>query len=95
MTLEVIDLQWDDDGEEHVAKHGLSVAEVAQVVANGYVIVKNRKARRAQYVMLGTTDGGRDLAVPIRRTRDLGTWRVVTAYDASDAQRQVLKDNRK
>jgi uncharacterized DUF497 family protein len=91
VTIEVHDLEWDEAGEEHVAKHGLTVRDVNQIVANPHVVVKNRKDRRAHYLMIGTTHGGEIVTVALERTRDAGTWRVATAHPATDAQQQVFR----
>ena len=91
MTIEVHNLEWDEAGEEHVAKHGLTVREVNQIVANPHVVVRNRKDRRAHYLMIGSTHGGEIVTVALQKTREAGTWRVATAYPATDAQQQVFK----
>ena len=93
MAIEVHDLEWSDGGEEHVVRHGVAVSEVNQVVAGPHVIVRNRRRRSANYLMVGTTFGGRVLTVAIRKTSKTGTWRVATAHPSTDAQRQVLADN--
>lgn len=87
-------LEWDERTEDHVARHSLTVHEVNQVVVNGHVLVRNRRTRRAEYLMIGTTHGGRVVTVALRKTREDGVWRVATAYDATVAQREVLRNNR-
>jgi uncharacterized DUF497 family protein len=91
VTAEVYDLEWDEVGEEHVAKHGLTVREVNQIIANPHVVVRNRKGRRADYLMIGSTHGGEIVTAALEKTRGAGTWRVATAYPATDAQQQVFK----
>lgn len=91
MPVEVRMLIWDELNEEHIADHGVTVREVYQVVENPHVVVKNRKRRRGKYLMIGRTRGGRVLTVALANTRTVDTWRPVTAYEATDAQKRVLE----
>ena len=91
MTVEVHILEWDEAGEEHIAEHGLTVREVNQIAANPHLIVRNRKDRRAHYLMIGSTHGGQVVTVALQKTREAGTWRVATAYAATEAQQRVFK----
>jgi len=67
------------------------VREVNQIVANPHVVVRNRKGRRADYLMIGSTHGGEIVTVALQKTREAGTWRVATAFAATDAQQKVFK----
>ncbi len=89
--FEVHNLEWDKQNEEHIAEHGLSVREVNQVVANPNVIVRNRRMRRAQYLMIGRTHSGRVVTVALAKTRTVGSWKPVTAHPSTKAQRRVLE----
>ena len=70
----------DDDNAEKFAMHGLNPRQVLQILANRYVIMRNRKRRRAQYLLIGRDDGGICIAIPIEATRDKLIWRPVTAW---------------
>lgn len=91
MAIEVHTLEWDEHNEEHIAVHGLSVREVNQVVANPHVIVRNRKMRRAQHLMIGRTHSGRAVTVALAKTKTAGSWRPVTAHPSTKAQTRVLE----
>lgn len=90
MPVEIRFLVWDEVNEAHLAKHGVSVTEVAQMLSNPHAIVRNRKKRSTGHLLIGSTHGGRILTVPLAQIADQSTWRPVTAFPATNAQRQVL-----
>lgn len=89
MPVEIRALLWDETNERHLAKHGVSVREIAQMLSNPHVIVQNRKQRGTRHLLIGSTHGGRILTVPLAPTADPCTWRPVTAFPATKAQQQV------
>ncbi len=53
-------IEIDEDNEEHVTAHGVSVSEIYQVFRNAPTIKRNRRSRSASYwTDPGVTDGGR------------------------------------
>jgi len=83
-------LIWDERNEEHIAEHGVTAREVMQMVENPHIVVKNRKRRRADHLLVGRTHGGRVLAVALARTQEDDAWRPTTAYSATAAQQRLL-----
>lgn len=59
------DLDLDDANIGHFAEHGVTASEVEQVWLNGPVWLPNKKGRAALWLMLGWTNGGRPLFVPV------------------------------
>ena len=90
MAVEIRALVWDEQNEEHIAKHGVTPREVNSMVENLCIVVRNRKHRRGQHLMIGRTHGGRVLAVPLAKTSSPDTWRPTTAYPATQAQTCLL-----
>jgi uncharacterized DUF497 family protein len=90
VSVEIRALVWDEGNEQHIAEHGVSVREIAQMLSNPHVIVQNRKKRSTRHMLIGSTHGGRTLTVPLAQTADPSTWRPVTAFPATKAQQQVL-----
>ena len=90
MPVAIHALAWAEANEGHLAEHGVSVREVAQMLSNPHVIVRNRRKRSTRHLLIGSTHGGRILTVPLAQTADQSTWRPVTAFPATKAQRQVL-----
>jgi hypothetical protein len=82
------DLEFDDGNREEMAGHGVTADEVAEVARGRYVLLRNKREHRQQpYIMVGRTDAGRWLAIPISRSkRDRSRWRPATAFGATDGQ---------
>ena len=62
---EADDLEFDDENEGHLARHGVTPLEVFQVFRNAPTFVPNKKGHEAEWLMLGYTDGGRALTVSV------------------------------
>jgi uncharacterized DUF497 family protein len=90
VPVDIRTLVWDEANEQHLAKHHVTVWEIAQMLCKPHVIVRNRKQRSARHLLIGSTHGGRILTVPLAKTADPGTWRPVPAFPATKAQQQVL-----
>jgi len=84
-------LVWDDENEEHIARHGISVCEVNQVIGNPHLIARNPKRDDGSRLLIGRTDGGRTVTVAVVPTEDPSAWRPVTAFDATPAHRTLLR----
>lgn len=79
MAIDVEGLLFDDVNEAKFAGHEVLVAEVQEVYDNEPRFYRNGPDRRGSHVMLGPTDSGKLLAVPIEDIGD-GIWRPVTAF---------------
>ncbi len=90
MSVHVRTLSWDDENEAHIARHGVTIGEVNQIVENRHIVVRNRRHRRAPLLLIGRTHGGRVLSVPIEKTAEPDVWRPVTAFPATEAQTSLL-----
>lgn len=73
-------IEVDEDNEEHLTRHGVTVTEVYQVLAGDPDVRRNRKQRTATHVAIGTTAGGRRLIVPFI-DKGGGTVRPITAWE--------------
>ena len=82
MWLDVQELVFDDMNEAKFADHATTIVDVLDVQDVEPRCFVNRRARRASYVMVGSTRSGRVLVVPIEDW-GRGVWRPVTAFDAS------------
>jgi len=81
----------DDENEEKFASHNLSARQVVQVLDNEYLVVRNRRRRRARYLVIGRDNGGACIAVPIEPTHESTVWRPVTAWPCKEVERASLK----
>lgn len=72
-------MDWDEANEAHPTRHGVSVAEIEQVLAAGAVFRPDRRGS-GDFLAEGTTNGGRRLRVvvaydPTRRVlRPIAAW---------------------
>lgn len=90
-TLTVEGFAWDDENEDKVAAHGLSMGVVSQVLDNPHVLAPNRRNRRGMYLLIGTDNGGGCISVPIEPTPHDGIWRPITAWRCKPGEYTVLK----
>lgn len=86
----IMDFLFDDDNEEEMAAHGLTSDTISQLLDGPKVLLRNRKGRRAQYLVIGRDKGGRCIAVPVEPTHDPTLWRPVTAWLCKDNERARL-----
>ena len=87
---EVNELLIDEENDEKFAAHGIWARQVAQVLDNDYVILPNRKERRAAFLIIGHDNGGTCIAIPIEPTHEPGVWRPVTAWMCKPSERAKL-----
>ncbi|HZS00395.1 MAG TPA: hypothetical protein VFE37_16895 [Chloroflexota bacterium] len=71
---------WDDRNLDEIARHGLRFWEVDEVLLGPYRVDPNRPGRRASHLLIGRTENGECVAVPIEPTADRAIWRPVTAW---------------
>lgn len=81
----------DEHNLAEMARHGVSAAEVVQVIANRHVTAPNARGEASSILLIGESDGGRLLTIPLAPTDDPTTWRRATAFDASRHQRAVFR----
>jgi hypothetical protein len=87
LRIRVYDLQIDDWNADEAARHGVSEAEIRQVLDGEPVFLPNKKGHPAPIVMMGPTYGGRLLTVPLGPTGVDEVWRPATAWDSSHGER--------
>jgi uncharacterized DUF497 family protein len=76
-------LEWDDANEEELWDHGIRSVEIEEVFLNGPAWARNKKGRSGDYLMVGVTNGGRRLTVPVQ-VKEAGTLlRPITGWDSS------------
>ena len=79
-------LRWDEEAEDHIARHGVVFWEVEEAVAN----IRYAKRSRGYLQVIGQTDAGRYLTV-ILDEEDDGIWYPVTARPATENERRRAK----
>jgi uncharacterized DUF497 family protein len=89
-TREIYFLLWDEDNEQHMAEHGITPAEVRQMLSNRHLTMPNSRAED-RITLIGATNGGRVLSVALDPTHDSGTWRPVTGVPATPEDRRLFE----
>ncbi|HAL47893.1 MAG: BrnT family toxin [SAR202 cluster bacterium] len=89
IALYVERLSWDEQCEDHIARHGVTFEEVEQAVGN----LEYVRRSRGYYLTLGQTDAGRYLVVILDDEGD-GVWHPVTARDMQRSERRLLRRKR-
>src|SRR5205823_3282699 len=87
MRVRIDDLEFDEGNEDEMASHHVQWWEVRQVLDSEPVFLPNKKGHRSSIVMIGPTDGGRFLTIPLSQTGVEGRWRPATAWDSSKGER--------
>ncbi|HEV8683313.1 MAG TPA: BrnT family toxin [Actinomycetota bacterium] len=94
-SLRLDELLWDEDNEEHIARHGVRPEEVEEVVFDrASLFLRTRREEVQRYLVLGLTEAGRALFVvlePLGQTRAY----VVSARDMTDGERRRFKGRRR
>ena len=80
----------DADNEAKFHRHRVSTWQVRELLDHRYIVVRNRKQRRASHLLIGRDRSGRCFAVPIEPTHDPTRWRPVTAWECKPAERALL-----
>lgn len=79
--------EWDDDNEDHIARHGVETDEVEEVFVDRHRLYRSREGR---YVAMGRSAAGRYLFVVFEK-RESGTIRVTTARNMSEKEKKHFK----
>ena len=83
--VRIVGLTWDQEAEDHIARHSVDPDEVEEAVQN----VRYAKRSNSYLLVLGQAESGRYLAVVLDYEGD-GFWYPVTARDATSRERRLL-----
>ena len=80
--------EWDEANENELAQphHPILPWEVEQVFWNKPVWAPNKKGRSGDYLMVGKTDGGRELTIIVQPNPITRLLRPVTGWDSTQAE---------
>ena len=84
---------WDDWNEEHIARHGVEVEEVEEVLAGMFALPFIQRARQGTYRALGQAADGRYLAI-FFAVRSPGRVYPITARDMDMKERRTYQRQR-
>ena len=86
--LDVRDLLWDAWNTRHIARHGVTPADVAEACGNRHIV---RETYANRLIVIGTRRGG-DLLTVILNPRGQGVYYPVTARPASRKERRAYRE---
>jgi uncharacterized DUF497 family protein len=81
---------FDDENEDKITGHGLSLHRILQVLDRPHIIVPNRKQRRGLYLIIGRDSGGSCISIPIESTHTPYIWRPITAWQCKKGEETLL-----
>jgi len=81
-----IGFEWDENNENHLARHGITPNEAEQVVLNGPAWMRNKKGRSGDWKAVGITDGGSALTIIVAVNSNDGVLRVITGWPATQGE---------
>lgn len=87
--MEISGFHIDDDVEDKLAGHGVTIDAIFDVLEGEYRVKRNKKNRRATHVVIGHDRHGVCLLIFIEPTNDPATWRPVTAWYPDSAHQQA------
>jgi len=62
--VKIESLHWDDEGIEHIARHGLSPVDIEDVCFGEHIAFRGRERR---YILYGKTEGGSMIMVVLEQ----------------------------
>lgn len=77
------------DRPEHIAKHGVTVKEVLEVISQDYVFIE---ARFGRWLLIGKTKRGRFLTLVVGSRSSKNTYGLVTARPTSREERSFYRE---
>ena len=86
----VAELIFDEHNRAEMARHGVTRWEADEVPWNRHIVTKNPRGEARSVLLIGETDSGRLLTIPLAPTDDPTTWRPATAFDASPHHRSLF-----
>jgi uncharacterized protein len=89
--IEVKDLIWDDWNIAHIARHDVTKDEVEQACQSDYMVFDGDKGR---FLVIGTTETERVLAVVLDPEPEPGIYYPVTARSADRKERRLYKSEK-
>lgn len=78
-------LDWNENREEHIARHRVSIEEVEDIAFGKHYAIRTKQGR---YRLIGQTGNGRYLVV-ILQPGDYGWFEPITARDATQNEKRL------
>src|ERR687883_586369 len=84
--------EWDDEEEDtgntaHLARHGITPVEAEEVYYNRGVFARNKREGSGDWLLVGSTTGGRTLTLILSYDPTRRIMRIFTGWDATPRER--------
>lgn len=89
MDIIIDELIIEEDRSEHIARHGVIIKEVQDIVSGNYVFIKGRGDR---WLLIGNTKRRRCLTIVVGERRQKNTYGLVTARPSSKEERSFYQE---
>src|SRR5580765_2287567 len=80
VTIEIDDLEWDDENMHHCAANGVNMWDAEAVLRARPRFFPNKESRRGTHMMVGNDAKGRFCTIILRMSARPRAWRPVTAW---------------
>jgi hypothetical protein len=79
------------DAEDKLWYHGIRPKQVRAVLDGKWAVMRNRRGRAADYLLIGRDEQGRCLTLAIVSTDDPLVWRVITVWYCKRSEAAKLR----
>lgn len=83
-SADIQDFVFDDENEDELHWHGLSARRVRQILDGEKALIRNKRAARGEYLVIGRDHGGAAITVSVEATNDPRIWRPVTGWPSEE-----------
>lgn len=90
-SARIEDFLFDEENEDEICAHGLTVNRILQLLDSVYIKLSNRKHRRGIYLLVGRDKSGICISVPIEPTNITKLWRPITAWTSKRGEETILR----
>lgn len=89
-SLRIYDLDFDDENKDKLSRRGISMEDALDLISSRYAIVRNKRRGRGRYKVIGRDGAGRILTMILEPTRVKTTWRPVTGWPSTGAEKKLI-----
>ncbi|MBU1147628.1 MAG: BrnT family toxin [Candidatus Omnitrophica bacterium] len=80
--------EWDEKNEDHIAKHGVAIFEVEELISFGRPFY--RRTREGKYIAYGVSEEGRHLFI-VFAMKGSARVRVISARDMAEKEKRYYR----
>lgn len=89
MDITIEKLMIEDDREEHISKHNVSIDEVNEIVEGDHISMKGKRGR---WLLVGKTNKDRFLTVIVGERKQKNIYGLVTARSSKNKEKSLYTE---